>query len=122
VPRQDGLIVIGATAEPVGFKDGNTPLALSDLMAMACRLFPPLAEHPIEEVWWGYRPATPDTLPILGQSAYTNLSLATAHYRNGILLAPITAHMLVQQLLHHQSDPLLEYFRYNRQISTLLTV
>jgi thiazole synthase len=114
VPRQDGLVVVGATAETVGFREGNTPLSLSDLMAAASRLFPPLADYPLEEVWWGYRPATIDSLPILGNSPYANLSLATGHYRNGILLAPLTAQLLVQQLLHKQTDPLLQYFRWDR--------
>jgi thiazole synthase len=114
VPRQDGLIVVGATAEIVGFREGITPQALSELMAAASRLFPPLADYPLEEVWWGYRPATPDSLPILGDSPYANLSLATGHYRNGILLAPLTAQLIVQHLLHNQTDPLLQHFRWDR--------
>jgi glycine oxidase ThiO len=108
VPRRNGRIVIGATNERVGFTPGNTPLGLRSLLEGAMDLYPPLADWPIQETWWGFRPCTPDELPILGFSPYPNLVLATGHYRNGILLAPITAHLISDLILHQRLDPLLE--------------
>jgi glycine oxidase ThiO len=117
VPRRDGRIVIGATSETVGFTPNNTPAGIQTLLSRAIRLFPPLKDYPIEEFWWGFRPATNDEAPILGASPYTNLILATGHYRNGILLAPITAQLIVN-FVHQQLDPLLQQFHYSRLIST----
>jgi glycine oxidase len=114
VPRRDGLIVIGATAEDVGFTPEITPGGINTLLSNALRLFPPLEDFPLEEFWWGYRPATPDELPILGESSYSNLTLATGHYRNGILLAPIAATLLADFILQLKADPLLAHFRWDR--------
>jgi glycine oxidase len=114
VPRQDGRIVIGATSENVGFTPGNTPAGMQKLLSAAIRLFPTLQHLPILEFWWGYRPATPDELPILGSSPYHNLTLATGHYRNGILLAPITGKLISDLVLIQTSDPLLAAFHWSR--------
>jgi len=114
VPRQDGRIVIGATSEEVGFTPDNTPSGIQSLLAGAIRLYPELQDFPIQEFWWGFRPGTPDEMPILGTSTYENLTLATGHYRNGILLAPITALLLADLILQQTSDPLLNYFHYSR--------
>jgi glycine oxidase ThiO len=114
VPRQDGRIVIGATSEEVGFTPDNTPSGIQSLLARAIHLYPQLQDFPIQEFWWGFRPATPDEMPILGTSAYENLTLATGHYRNGILLAPITALLLAELILQQKPDPLLNYFHYSR--------
>jgi thiazole synthase len=113
VPRRDGRIVLGATSEPVGFTPGNTPAGLGQLIQAACRLYPPLADFPICESWWGFRPSTPDELPILGPGPSANLMLAVGHYRNGILLAPATAHLLADAIQGH-IDPLLEAFSWQR--------
>jgi glycine oxidase ThiO len=114
VPRQDGRIVIGATSEDVGFTPGNTPLGIQTLLSAAIRLYPALKDFPIQEFWWGFRPATPDEQPILGESPYRNLTLATGHYRNGILLAPITGSLIADFVLHQTADPLLEHFHWSR--------
>ncbi len=114
VPRRDGLIVIGATSENVGFTEGLTPNGIQQLLSEAIRLYPLLKEFPIQEFWWGYRPATPDTNPILGLSSYQNLTLAVGHYRNGVLLAPITAQLISHWVLEKQFDPLLTHFRWDR--------
>ncbi|MGV0028079.1 glycine oxidase ThiO [Phormidesmis priestleyi] len=114
VPRQDGRIVIGATSEDVGFEAGNTPLGIQTLLSAAIRLYPDLQHFPIQEFWWGFRPATPDELPILGDSPFQNLTLATGHYRNGILLAPITGALIAELVVHQQSDPLLKSFHWSR--------
>ncbi|MEH1854045.1 MAG: glycine oxidase ThiO [Nostoc sp.] len=113
VPRCDRL-VIGATSEDVGFIPNNTPEGIQKLLQAAMRLYPQLKHYPIQEFWWGFRPATPDELPILGTSHCQNLTLATGHYRNGILLAPVTAALIADFILEQKSDPLLANFHYSR--------
>ena len=113
VPRRDRLI-IGATSEAVGFTPNNTPEGIQTLLQAAIRLYPQLKHYPIQEFWWGFRPATPDELPILGTSYCQNLTLATGHYRNGILLAPVTATLIADLILEQKSDPILSDFHYSR--------
>ena len=114
VPRRDGRIVIGATSEDVGFAPQNTIGGIDCLSTNALRLLPLLAHLPIQETWWGFRPATPDELPILGRSAFDNLTLATGHYRNGILLTPITAKLIADLVWHQRVDRLLTDFSWQR--------
>jgi thiazole synthase len=114
VPRQDGRSIVGATSEKVGWTAGNTPDGLQILLSRAMQLYPPLAHWPIEETWWGFRPGTPDESPILGVSSCDNLILALGHYRNGILLAPVTASLIADLVLQDRTDPLLNQFRYDR--------
>lgn len=114
VPRQDGRIIIGATSEDVGFAPANTLKGVKQLMTNAMRLFPPLQQFPLHETWWGFRPATPDELPILGTSTEANLTLAIGHYRNGILLTPITAKLIADLVWHQQADNLLAAFIWQR--------
>jgi thiazole synthase len=114
VPRRNGRIIIGATSEDAGFRGGNTPQGIQTLLDRSIRLYPALAHAEIEEFWWGFRPATPDELPILGASHCENLTLATGHHRNGILLAPITAMLLADWILDRQADPLLGHFDMRR--------
>ncbi len=114
VPRRDGRMIIGATVEDVGFTPHNTPKGIQTLLAQAIKLYPELQDWSIQECWWGFRPATLDELPILGTSPCKNLTLATGHYRNGILLAPITSVLIADLISEQKSDPLLEHFRYDR--------
>jgi glycine oxidase ThiO len=114
VPRRDGKIIIGATSEDVGFTPQNTSQGVQQLLNAATRLFPLLQDFPIHETWWGFRPATPDELPILGASAYANLTLATGHYRNGILLTPITAKLIADLVWHQRADHLLSAMSWQR--------
>jgi thiazole synthase len=114
VPRRDGRIVVGATSEPVGFMPGNTPAGLRDLLAGAIAVYPALQHFPIQETWWGFRPATPDEMPILGPGPCDNLTLAVGHYRNGILLTPITARLVTNWVCSQQADPLLAAFSWQR--------
>ncbi|MEC4815012.1 MAG: glycine oxidase ThiO [Scytonema sp. PMC 1069.18] len=114
VPRRDRRIIIGATSENVGFTPHNTPAGIQNLLQKAIRLYPQLQNYPLEELWWGFRPATPDELPILGTSPCQNLTFAVGHYRNGILLTPITATLIAELVLEQKSDPLISHFHYSR--------
>lgn len=114
VPRRDGQIVIGATNESVGFTPHNTSGGIQTLLNAAIALYPALSDLPLLECWWGFRPATPDELPILGASLCENLTFATGHYRNGILLAPITAKLIAEAVWDRRPDPLLQHFSWQR--------
>ncbi|MDQ6971239.1 MAG: glycine oxidase ThiO [Mariprofundaceae bacterium] len=95
VPRADGRILVGASMEMVGFKPGNTVAEVQSLLDGLTRLLPGLADAPIEHQWAGFRPGTPDGLPFLGPvHACPGLWVASGHYRNGVALAPITAHII----------------------------
>jgi glycine oxidase len=98
VPRPGGSVLAGATLERVGFRNEVTLRGVADLIAAAVALLPDLAEATFVRAWAGLRPATPDEWPILGPSPVAGLFLATGHYRNGILLAPITARLLADAL------------------------
>jgi glycine oxidase len=91
VPRLGGRIVVGSTLEEVGFDKRVTAGGMRQILDAAIELAPNLAGAEIVETWAGLRPATPDNLPILGPADMENLFIATGHYRNGILLAPVTA-------------------------------
>ena len=99
VPRQDGTIVIGATVEDNGFSQGNTATGIAQLLNSAISIYPAIADMPITETWWGFRPHAPNEVPLLGASDYENLVLATGHYRNGILFAPITAKLITDFII-----------------------
>lgn len=99
VPRRGGELVIGATNENVGLDSSLTVNGIGRLLAEAQRLSSKLASAPILDMWTGFRPATPDGLPVIGESGIARLFYATGHYRNGILLAPITADVIADLLL-----------------------
>ena len=96
IPRGDGRIVIGATVEDAGYSRQVDPAALSLLRRRAAALWPPAAEAPELESWAGLRPVSTDGLPTIGRCEYGDATrfLAAGHYRNGILLAPGTAHAI----------------------------
>jgi thiazole synthase len=114
VPRRNGRLIIGATVEEVGWTPQNTPKGVNTLLTGAIKLVPELENWSIEEFWSGFRPGTPDELPILGTSPYPNLVLATGHYRNGILLAPVTASLIADLILDNHIHPLLAHFNWQR--------
>jgi glycine oxidase len=94
VPRRDGRIVAGSTSEEVGYERRTTPAGMRKIFDAALELFPALAGAEVLETWYGLRPGTPDDLPILGPTDIDGLLIATGHYRNGILLAPVTAKLI----------------------------
>lgn len=122
VPRRWGRILVGATVERVGFRESVTPEAIAGLLGGARRLLPGLAHVPATEVWAGLRPGTPDDLPILGfDPALPGLLHACGHYRNGILLAPVTARIVADLLGERDPGMDLEPFRPDRFPSPALT-
>jgi glycine oxidase len=120
IPREDGRILVGATMEEVGFRTGPTPRGVGWLIQSATALVPALADLPLVETWAGFRPGTPDHRPILGPDPeLEGLYYATGHFRNGILLAPLTAQTLADVLLGGQPAPILEPFGIGRFRSSL---
>jgi glycine oxidase len=98
VPRGDGRLVVGATVEERGFDTTVTAGGVHELLREAYRLLPEVAELELLEAVAGLRPGTPDNLPLIGPGELQGLVLATGHYRNGILLAPLTAELVVGEL------------------------
>jgi glycine oxidase len=99
VPRGDGGYVLGATMEERGFEPGATAGGVYELLRDAHELVPGVRELQIEELGVGYRPATPDNAPLIGKGGIDGLTWATGHHRNGILLAPLTAELVVASLM-----------------------
>jgi len=99
VPRGDGRYVLGATVEERGWDTTVTAGGLFELLRTAREILPGVDEWVVEEVQAGLRPGTPDNAPVLGAGALEGLFWATGHYRNGILLAPITGEALAAALL-----------------------
>jgi glycine oxidase len=114
VPRNDGRILIGATVEYVGFQKAVTAGGIGALLKAAIEVVPSLAGCEIVETWAGLRPDTADHLPVLGPSGIERLILATGHFRNGILLAPITAQLLAACILDKRAPLALQPFSVER--------
>jgi glycine oxidase len=104
VPRSDGRILLGATVEEAGFDKRVDPDTVQRLHQAAANVAPTIGEMRIHEVWAGLRPGSPDDLPILGPTALPGYFAATGHYRDGILLAPITALVMSQLLRGSKPD------------------
>jgi glycine oxidase len=100
VPRADGRVVVGATVEERGFDVSVTADAMYTLLRDARRLVPGITELEVLEFLAALRPGTPDNAPLLGPSGVAGLVLATGHYRNGILLTPITADAIASLLTY----------------------
>ena len=115
VPRFDGRILVGATTEDVGFDKNTTADGVNFLRENALEIAPGLVNLKISEKWAGLRPFAVDGLPILGEiSEIENLLIATAHYRNGILLAPLTAKILTEKIVKNADSDYLEIYNPKR--------
>ncbi|HTS12212.1 MAG TPA: glycine oxidase ThiO [Candidatus Limnocylindrales bacterium] len=110
VPRPDGRVIAGSTLEDAGFEKAVTPDGAQKILRAALELVPSLAAAEIVEKWAGLRPGTPDDLPILGPTEIRGLSVATGHYRNGILLAPVTAKLVAEWITTGRAAPGIETF------------
>jgi glycine oxidase len=98
VPRPDGRLIVGATVEERGFDTVVSAGGVLELLREAYRLLPDVAEMELVDTIAGLRPGTPDNLPLIGPGAIDGLLLATGHFRNGILLAPLTAERIADAL------------------------
>ncbi|HMI80232.1 MAG TPA: FAD-dependent oxidoreductase, partial [Solirubrobacterales bacterium] len=98
VPRPDGRLIVGATVEEMGFDTAVTAGGIHELLREAYRLLPDVAEMEFAGATAGLRPGTPDNLPVVGPGAIEGLVLATGHFRNGILLAPLAAETIADLL------------------------
>jgi glycine oxidase len=104
VPRGNGRCVIGSTIENVGTEKRVTPQGISKILSAAVEMIPALADAAIAETWCGLRPDTPDHLPSLGTTDIEGLLIATGHFRNGILLAPITAKLIAEWITSRKTS------------------
>ena len=115
VPRRDGRILAGSTTEFVGFDKDLTIDGVSEIRAMALEIAPVLDDSPLVDSWSGLRPCAQDGLPVLGpHEEVEGLFYATAHYRNGILLAPITGELIADSVTGVATSPLCAAFSPNR--------
>jgi glycine oxidase len=111
VPKTGGFLFAGATVEDTGFRKRTTTRALAGLRAMAARLVPALRHAEVASSWAGLRPGSPDGMPVIGRMpGWENVYVATGHFRNGILLAPVTGKLVTQLLLESGTEMPLEAF------------
>jgi len=100
VPRQDGRLLAGSTSEPNTFVKQTTAAGVASILENAREISPRIAQLPIVDMWAGLRPKAPDGLPVLGPcDEIAGLHYATGHYRNGILLAPVTGELIAEAIL-----------------------
>lgn len=109
VPWDDGTVLVGATTEEAGFDERVTVAGVRDLLEAACEVVPQAWKAGFHGARVGFRPGTADDLPIIGRSCVLpNLMYATGHFRNGILLAPLTAQLVADALLDGRIDSALQ--------------
>jgi len=114
VPRDDGRLLVGSTLEFVGYEREVTAGAVRDLLTHATALVPSLERAALRATWSNFRPYTKDELPLLGRTKIESLFLSTGHYRNGILLAPISAEIVRSAVLGQRPPISLAAFRPER--------
>lgn len=115
VPWDDGTLLVGATMEDVGYDEHPTAAGVRDLLDAVCELLPDAWRAEFVDARAGLRPATTDGLPLVGRSASNDrVVYATGHFRNGILLAPLTAALVADLILEGRSDPALDLMRPER--------
>jgi glycine oxidase len=113
-PKSDGRLVVGATSEERGFDRSLTAGAMMDLLREAWETMPGVYDLAIREMWTGLRPASRDNAPVLGKTEMEGLFVATGHYRNGVLLTPITARAMRDLLVDGVESELVRPFRVER--------
>lgn len=120
VPKKGGRIVVGATVMPRTFNQKVSLNGISILLEQAKNLMPSIVEAEWERAWAGIRPQTIDGLPYLGEHpAYKGLYIATGHFRNGILLSPITGVVIADLIEGKSTSENLEPFRVDRLVRQL---
>jgi glycine oxidase len=119
VPRADGRVVLGATSEERGFDTTVRAGAVADMVRDARELVPVVQELELTEARAGLRPGTPDNAPIVGRASLEGLLVATGHFRNGILLTPLTADAVLELVLRGRLPELFEPFSPARFVAAL---
>lgn len=114
IPRSDGRLLAGATVEEAGFDKRTVPETIQRLEQAALAMLPALKGARILEAWAGLRPGTPDNLPILGATPVPGYYVATGHFRDGILLAPVTAKLMTQLMFGEPVEADLSCFSASR--------
>ncbi|HEX2236729.1 MAG TPA: glycine oxidase ThiO [Actinomycetota bacterium] len=114
VPRRDGTVVVGGTVEEKGFDTSVTAGALLELLEEAAALVPGVRELDLGEALAGLRPGSPDNAPMIGPASVPGLVVATGHYRNGVLLAPVTADHVARLLATGEGEDGMEPFSPTR--------
>jgi glycine oxidase len=114
VPRRDGRLIVGATVEEKGFDATLTAGGTLALLEAAWRALPAIEELALDDMWVGHRPGSRDDAPILGPGPVEGLVYATGHYRNGILLTPVTADAIARLVLDGDIDPVIAPFGMER--------
>ncbi|HEU5238997.1 MAG TPA: glycine oxidase ThiO [Pyrinomonadaceae bacterium] len=115
IPRSDGRLLAGSTTETAGFEKRVTDEGVYAINSMAVEILPALAWLPVDTSWAGFRPCAKDGLPVLGPTKQIDgLFYATGHYRNGILLAPITGELIAEAIISRSSPALLSAFSPDR--------
>lgn len=114
VPRDDGRVLVGSTLEFVGYEREVTAGAVRDLLTRAIAILPALERAGLRATWSNFRPYTKDELPLLGRTNIASLFLSTGHYRNGILLAPVSAEIVRAAVLGQRAPLSLAAFRPER--------
>ena len=114
VPRADGRLIVGATSEEMGFDTRLTVGGVFELLRGAWEAVPGVYELQILETWTGLRPGSRDNAPILGKTPIENLIYATGHYRNGILLTPVTAYEIAKLILTGETSETIAPFQLDR--------
>lgn len=118
VPRKTGRVLAGATVEEAGFENEVTTAGVEFLMQSTLELVPSFANLEIGESWSGLRPCTDDELPVIGMiPGCRNLFISSGHYRNGILLGPLSAKLLVESVFQNQHSPHLLRFSPARKFA-----
>ena len=108
VPWEDGTLLVGATVEEAGFDERTTAAGVRDLLDAACDVVPRAWNAAFIGARAGLRPASADGLPVIGPSnVVPEVMYATGHYRNGVLLAPLTAQLVADAMLENRIDPML---------------
>jgi glycine/D-amino acid oxidase-like deaminating enzyme len=115
VPWRNGALLVGATVEEAGFDETATADGVSRLLAGSAGLLTAVPQARFETVRVGLRPGTPDELPLIGPaSTMPGVYYATGHYRNGVLLAPLTAKLVADLVTGGARDPALDLVRPDR--------
>jgi glycine oxidase len=115
VPRRDGRLLAGSTTEYAGFDRRVTAAGVQSITSAALEICPAISSLPLADSWAGLRPRAADGLPVLGPCAeIEGVFYATGHYRNGILLAPLTGELIAAGIIEKTFDPALDIFSPDR--------